>query len=530
MKSYHKHLETTRTLEKAPSSDRKPVFRSSAIFPVVQKKDFFTRICFLGYWVLKREIREVAFLYTLRNLKGEILKRDTWTIDTGKAFVIELSSLLGKIDFHPDETFYGSVELEIFSTQNLIYPYPAFVLSYYNENFSTSVHTASRIYNDVEDWRENDETSVPESGFDIYGDDDLSPFIAFTNGPFAEAGPKIDYKIINHKGRIFEGKIKLKPLAPFETSFLFLKDVIPNLPSMLEGKPGAIKVTHAFKGFFPRFLVGNFQDRPTTASITHTYYDCTSLRRESDYWKTKDERFHSGSIFVPLFIEKDFFTEVIFYPIYSPSVFTVSVSFYDEKGNLLQKIPNLVRINALRDVFERINLKTLAIQHRVDLQKAKGAYLVQESIKGHPYPIRVKMGLNVGQSARPVRLPCNICFNAQVGDPATTQKPRTFRWAPILNVGSSVVVWTNGSPLKNYTRSAHAQLQFFRETDDKHIDRQIEIPPFGQIYIEVEKDTELKRFLNQKTGWVTALSDNPYLNGWYFDFHKNGAVAGDHCF
>jgi hypothetical protein len=30
--------------------------------------------------------------------------------------------------------------------------------------------------------------------------------------------------------------------------------------------------------------------------------------------------------------------------------------------------------------------------------------------------------------------------------------------------------------------------------------------------------------------WVTINSDNPNIQGFYFNFHKSGSVAGDHFF
>ena len=36
--------------------------------------------------------------------------------------------------------------------------------------------------------------------------------------------------------------------------------------------------------------------------------------------------------------------------------------------------------------------------------------------------------------------------------------------------------------------------------------------------------------MNNKTGWVTIQSDNPFVDGWYFNFGKNGVVGADHLF
>src|SRR3989338_236841 len=214
MKSYHQYLESSR--EPVPSlvTDKKPVFRASAIFPVIHNERCTTRVSFMGYWLLKREIKEISLVVTLRNQEGRLLKRNLFLIDAAKAFTIELFPLLEQIkDLAGKEEFLGSLELEIFSTRNLVFPYPAFVLCYYSENFSTSVHTTARVYNDVEDMAENDETSVPEAGFDIYAGENFRPFIAFANGPIAHHSPMIEYAVTNHAAKELKGQMQLSDIA-----------------------------------------------------------------------------------------------------------------------------------------------------------------------------------------------------------------------------------------------------------------------------------------------------------------------------
>ena len=53
MKSYKDHLVSTNT----PNNYllRKPVFRSSAVFPVISNEKLNTNIYFLGYWLIKQK-------------------------------------------------------------------------------------------------------------------------------------------------------------------------------------------------------------------------------------------------------------------------------------------------------------------------------------------------------------------------------------------------------------------------------------------------------------------------------------------
>src|SRR4051812_14741519 len=123
MRSYYNHLQAVKSIGEEVLLTQKPTFRSSAIFPVVHTNDYSSKIIFMGYWLLKRHIKEIGLLYTLRAADGTILSRKYLLINSAKAFSIQLSEFSNVIG----ENFTGSLELEIFSTQDLVYPYPAFV-------------------------------------------------------------------------------------------------------------------------------------------------------------------------------------------------------------------------------------------------------------------------------------------------------------------------------------------------------------------------------------------------------------------
>ena len=75
MKSYYQHLKSTQEFGETKNLLKKPVLRSSAIFPVIHNQSYSSSIHFLGYWLLKRNIGEVTLVITLRNIDGEILLR-----------------------------------------------------------------------------------------------------------------------------------------------------------------------------------------------------------------------------------------------------------------------------------------------------------------------------------------------------------------------------------------------------------------------------------------------------------------------
>ena len=193
----------------------------------------------------------MALVVTLRNSDGNILLRKIETINSAKAFAITLNDLLSEINFDMSENFVGSIETEFNTTQDMVFPYPALVLEYHNEKFNTCVHTLGRIYNDFEDLKENTESQVPETGFDIHETDDLQSFLSFVNGPLDNSDGYIEYIITNSKSEKFSGNFHLGKINHFETKLLYLHDYIPNLSEILDEDSGSISLKHNFEGSIP---------------------------------------------------------------------------------------------------------------------------------------------------------------------------------------------------------------------------------------------------------------------------------------
>ena len=201
MKSYYRHLSSTQEFGEKENIFKKPILRSSAIFPVIHNEFYTSSIHFLGYWLLKRNIPEVSLVITLRSADGNVLLRQNQIIDQAKAFSINLENLLDEIDLKTD-SFLGSIETEFHTTRDMVFPYPALVLEYQNQQSNTCVHTLGRIYNDLEDLKENNDVQVPETGFDIHETDDLTSFLSFVNGPIENNDGIIEYTLTNSNSEI----------------------------------------------------------------------------------------------------------------------------------------------------------------------------------------------------------------------------------------------------------------------------------------------------------------------------------------
>ena len=527
MRSYYAHLTTTSTAPEGAIAPR-PIFRSSAIFPVLQQKGITSRVLFMGYWILKRHIREISAVVTLRNNEGVLLARRNLLIQEAKTFRVELAAELERAGLGKDSIFSGSMEVEFFSTQNLFFPFPAVVVNYYGPNFSTVVHTAQRIYNDFEDMAKNSQTQVPESGFNLYADEEREPFIGLINGSSPVQNSIMTLELVNSRNQTLSCNITLGDLSPYQTSWIY-----PGrhcyLKTFFEGKPGAAKIHFEVDWIFPRLVVGNFHPKIPALSITHTYYDCSEATSDSNYWKKEEEGWHAASLTVPGEISKNHFTNIYFYPLYSPSNFAIDIEIYSTKGILIGTKKNAASIHAPNFELHCLPLKTFCEELRISDKEDYALRLIARALNGSKIPARIKIGLDIG--FQDSRVPCNICTNLQPFNPSLENKPTSFRWAPVLADQPKATIWLmNSSPATDYKRQADLELTFYRESDAETLKRTVSLPPHGFMVITTAQDEELTRFFQNQVGWMTLTTTNPYTTTYYFAENPSGVIGGDHGF
>lgn len=527
MRTYYAHLETL-----APEVNKlsaHPNFRSSAIFPIIKEPGLSVRLLFMGYWLLKRKIDHLTSVITLRSREGIPIARKILTISEAKAYRIELSELLQQAGLAENAVFEGSLEIEFYSTENLVFPFPAVVINYYGNNFCSFVHTAQRIYNDYEDMQKNSQTSVPESGFNIYVNDTCEPFLGLINGVSLVKDASMELEFFNHKNQILTFTKELGTLKPYETIFIHPAREF-DLRSFLDGRVGSCKAQFAVNWIFPRLLVGNQNTNSPTLSITHTYYDCSAAASKGDYWYPPDSEWHPAALMFPLFLAEDRFTNLYFYPIYSPSLLAIDIEFYTEQGALLAAKKQILVLKSPMQEYAVLHLTQLAKELGCDVPKGMLAVkVIARPLEDSLLPTRIKVGFDVGHENQ--GLPCNICMNLQLFNPALAAKPSSFKWLPILGNQPAPLIWLmNSSPHKNYDKSAAVELSIFREKDTAFLKRSLIIPANGFITLSSNDDSEIAEFLEGTIGWATAVTDNSYLTTYYFADHPSGNVGGDHGF
>jgi hypothetical protein len=521
MQTYKNYLKSINTNF---LSNRKPVFRSSAIFPFVVSKNLKTNIFFLGYWLIKRNIKEITLLGTIRNERGNILKREKLTISQVKAYKIDIKDLL---PFEYKKSFIGSIELEVFSSQDMVYPYPAFVVNFEGKNTSSVVHTCGRIYNSYEDQLSNTDIRTEESGFDIFENKNFEPFFSFVNGSYKSKNKSIKLTLINYLGQKKIKIIKFKKIYPYETKiirFLSKKE-----KTFFKNKKGTVKIKHTFDNFFPRFLSGNLDKNLNDSLLTHSYYDLSKVKDKNQYFVNKDKKnYYDSTAVVPLFFKDKFYTEVAIYPNINPSNFFFNLELYDHKGKLIVKILKIKKINYTLSRPIYLNINKILFESKIKLNKKNIYFCRIFSSSKNKYPVRMKFALNICNTMKN-SVPSNICFNFQVPEPSFLKKKGAFKWGLLQNKNHSIVTFSNlGIDRRN--KNAKLKLKFWNEYNNKFLTKNITIKRNASLWLDINKEKKLKKFLNKKSGWVTAQCNNPNISGWYFEITKNKSVGADHLF
>ena len=508
MKSYDQHLETL--LGKNPTHI---CHRASALFPIFLDSQTQMNLYFLNYWKLKRGIEQLLCRLYLRDANGNTVVKKCFQVEKARVFKVSLSEMVSR-----RIPFGGSLEIEFNCPENLVFPFPAVIVHYEGQDFSTFVHSAQRTYNDDLDHKQHYKKSYVESGFNIYAQKDTYPFLTFINGPQEIEKQSFLVAAYNQKGKVLGAKLHVSS-KPNETTYIHLKNW-KELFSHLQGQAGCLKVQLKSPSSFPRLIVGNRASQGSL-SVTHSYYDLVKQKKSDDFWRAPNSEWDPSAIALPLFPKKSHLTKVYFYPIYSPKPFSVTAKLYTLDGRILSEKSDIYCSDSqytsvdLSKLFESIDKHALV---------RLSAHPIKEN---EPIPARIKVGYDV--QVKKGGLPCNICTNFYPANEKLLKKKQTFKWAPLMPERlKGEIFCINDSPLKNYTQKANVTLKIYRQKDEAFLKRTFTLSPHETLLIK--HDAETKAFTENSVSYCTFESDNPFITTYTFSEHPSKMMGGDHGF
>ena len=523
MKSYAQHLTSTKSYGEEEKLDYRPTMRSSAAFPLLHKPNRLTSIySFMGYWLRKRNIPLVTALVTVRNKDGEKLSVQSIEVAEIKSFEISSSDLLK----NPHEEFTGSVEIEIFSAVDMVFPFPAITYALKGVNGLTFVHTCGRIYNDFDDSSANSEQLVSETGFDLYIGEDYTPFFSFVNGSVAIENEMIELEYIKQNDERVTRVIKIDDVRPYGLGWINL-NLDEDTVSIDKLTKCCVKVKHNFKGFFPRFLAGNIMRDFEDVSLTHSYYDTSSDNTKNAVWENPNiEDFEDGVVAIPF--DTDFSSiEFAIYPNFARSPVTLSFELYTSSGQIVSAKNSHIRVGTSTDKLAYVDLIEMFSEHKNSVTKG----MVRMICLGNgSVPARMKFGLNFCKPTSDTNLPSNICFNAQVPNDKILLKPGTFHWCAIFDANSQKIYLHNSSFVKSGFSGAEIDIEVYRSSDRESLNWSTMLPYNGTIDILEDQAESVDSFLRGNIGWITFTCSSPFVTGYYITDLGKGVVGADHLY
>jgi hypothetical protein len=239
------------------------VLRSSAIFYVREDATTQSTISFMNYWKLKRGV-EVAVFASTRNMKGELLLRERLNFGQGEVINYRVPA---------DGPFEGSIEIEVFSTQNMAIPYSAIVCIYETSRGYSFVHSYARAYSHHEIEEGRTLSTGREACWTCRDTPLQRSFAVIHNGSLVKEAQRLRLIVRNGRQETREVSFDWPALQPYETRRIRPGDHLPDLAAWLGGEPGQAKLDFELGAGFTRMLVGNERLDATDMQVTHSNFD-----------------------------------------------------------------------------------------------------------------------------------------------------------------------------------------------------------------------------------------------------------------
>jgi hypothetical protein len=241
--------------------------RASCLFPAYLGRDQDTHLVFLNYWTIKNRIEthNLIFNIRVRDSLGKLLVLAT--IDQIKPHnQISVKKFLANANYNVDFEFRGVVELEIISTKNLRYSFPAVIVVYQAKELFSAVHSAGRIKN-------SDELHTigfsHETNWNCKFGINVTPFFHYFVGPSLPSHRQIEVTLRDAAGHVVQTRmIDIGHLRPFGSETYFV-DSLFECDGFDSSYFVSAKVEH--NSVYPRLVVGNYFKAEGFFEITHSY-------------------------------------------------------------------------------------------------------------------------------------------------------------------------------------------------------------------------------------------------------------------
>lgn len=494
-----------------------PTFRASGLFFVVIDDQTTTHVSFMNYWREKNNNTSVGAMATLRNAEGTKVGRRYFPVDE-MVFQIDARDLLDV-----PGPFLGSLEIDLYSSEDLKFAFPALSVFYETPCGLSYVHTNQRTFNNLDDQEKGNRFNAWQSGFDIRFDNGTRPFIFLVNGPQRIRDANVELKIFNSAGEMVERDVPLGELAGYAARRIDLAD-LDNMCDFLGEDAGFCKINAPFDDVYCRFACGNIQTDRSWMSVTHSYFDCTG---HDDYYKNDDFSADEIPCFAPFHLFEGLDVELVFYPIMAKTVVKFSMECFDSEGCSRAIIEMPETFNTAGSQAHRIDVRKWLAAGGVEAQDA--LYCVYVNPVEGRIPTRVTFGLNYRNGQQ---LGTNISSSVLM---ATSHgvRARSWLWGPAVqgDGARNIIMVSHKSKVRDSRETAQFTLilygqhgQVAEKTYETTNGMAKNIVP-EDLLREVDYAPQSGEVL-----WYSLQSDSSSYFCNQLHISREGFVGGDHSF
>lgn len=468
--------------------------RSSTIFPAYINTKNDQILVFQNYWKWKSKINNISFVITLRKLNSQIFAQKKIKVNLHNEISIKKTFKIKK--------FIGQLEFQIFSNENLKFPYPALMLFYTNSNgYQSAVHSAGRHVNT----NEKLSSVYSESNFLTKIDRNFTPIIhIFSGKDFLKKKNFIDLKFYNKKNfLIFKKRINNIFSKPYSSKILFIKDYLSKseIQKLFETQ-FYIKINFDITNIFGRLIVGNYDKKNDALFLTHTFR--THNSREKNLINAKKSNETAG--YLPLLNCEPLKLVARSYPTNAKHI-----AKYDEldakKNGLVISAKKYIKTGgAGAPIFEK-------------LINSNERFKILSFKKNIPDRLNVEFNYYLENSRHPTDIADGV---------KTYYQPfKKSHWGHGIakNDYQTYIFIANYSNNLKKNKDEKINLEIF--SNSKKITKKILIKRASHYILKLNN---LKKKFKSNYFSFRAVSKKTNLNFYWVSFNKKGSISGDHSF
>ena len=492
--------------------------RSSTIFPVLSSERGKSILSFLNYWGLKHG-NFVILLMTFRNEDGSVRALEWKPIIDVKSYSFDLGKYFQQVK---DKLFCGTVEVEFFSKDPPRFTFPGVSIIYEGSESSSVVHSCIRKYNIDEEIKDY-ALDLPQTGFDVVMNQNNRNYVCFAGGRM----PNYNFKLTLENGARTS---EVAFLIENKNNQMHVLDIESYFPDVAFEGICKLSIEHDLD-VFPRFYCGTYRsnDIPT---ITHSFFDTSSFldaKEDSEKYEYSsvreiDEDHYDSAMMFPI-IEDDVRTQLISYGQSMGFEGTFDFRFFDKQGTELTRFTGDSRLG--KDWSEWRTFDPIQKILNEGLEQKPSAALIGFRTHNGRFPARYKLGLNIFKKDH---IGTNICVGPTTQDGSLFQKPFSRRWFA-LGGKSNFIATLHNTSFKISTEDQKANkldIQVYNQFGEI-CERSFTINKNGSVFMDVNEDKELGKFLAGEIGWCLAQADTCLLDGFFIST-KGKIMGGDHVF